>query len=107
MIDSVALKELREQRFFSGWDGFVSAERVTASEQLIRSLIDAITANGPVATVAEVQRCVRECVARFNELDQGWILTMEREDICDRLSRIVAFCGMDGSAEWIADNREW
>ena len=40
MTDSAALQRLREERFFDGWDGFVTQERVKASEVSIRRLID-------------------------------------------------------------------
>jgi hypothetical protein len=70
-------------------------------------LIDNLIALGSSASEMEIQQAVDQCVERFNKLDQGWIFTIEREDICDCLSRIVELCGFDGSAEWIAENREW
>jgi hypothetical protein len=50
---------------------------------------------------------VRRCVKRFNKLDDGWICTIEREDICDCLAQIVDLCGMDGSADWVDEDRDW
>lgn len=107
MLDIAALRKLREQRFFAAWDGSVPEEMLAASELAIRTLIDSLIAFGPAAPQTAVQRVVHECVERFNELDQGWISTIEREDICDCLSRVVDSCGLDGSADWIAENREW
>ena len=107
MIDISALTRLRNERFFATWDGSVSPESIEASEQAIRSLLDSLVALGPVGREEEVRLAVHQCVERFNELDQGWIFTIEREDICDCLGRIVHQCGMDGTASWVAANREW
>jgi len=70
-------------------------------------LIDNLIALGPAAHRALMRGAVHDCVERFNELDQGWIHTIEREDICDCLSRVVELCGLDGSADWIGEDREW
>jgi hypothetical protein len=107
MLDITALQQLREQRFFASWDGSVSPEAIAASEQAIRGLIDHLIALGPAASEVDLQEAVHQCVEHFNELDQGWISTIEREDICDCFGRIVEHCGFDGSADWIAENREW
>jgi len=107
MVNIPALRDLRDRRFFPGWDGQLPQASITASEQAIRSLIDALIALGPGAGEAQVQAAVSQCVERFNELDEGWICTLEREDICDCLGQIVERCGLDASAEWIAENREW
>lgn len=107
MVDVSALRRLRSERVFAAWDGFVSPASVAASEQSIGLLIDELVALGPAASPAEVRRAVHSCVERFNHLDHGWICTIEREDICECLSRVVTHCGMDGSEEWVGENREW
>ncbi len=107
MLDIPGLQQFRGQRFFAGWDGYVAAEKVQASEDSIRSLIDALVALGPRGSKRTVRREVRACVERFNELDDGWICTIEREGIVECLGQIVDLCGMDGSAEWVDDGRDW
>jgi hypothetical protein len=107
MIDIAALTRFREQRFFNGWDGYVGAEAVDASEEAIRSLIDTLIALGPEGSEAAVRHEVGQCVERFNELDDGWICTIEREDICECLANVVDLCGLDGSADWVDDGRDW
>src|SRR5579859_1238666 len=106
MLDIAALGQFRERRFFAAWDGSVANDLVAASEKSIRLLIDRLIALGPAAAESAVQQAIHDCVEHFNELDQGWICTIEREDICDCLSRVVEYCGLDGSADWIAENRE-
>jgi hypothetical protein len=54
---------------------------------------------------------IDRCVQRFNDLDQiweyHWILTIEREDICEELRDLIALCGYDGwEEEWIR-GRDW
>ena len=107
MVDLTALRQLRDQRFFAAWDGCVRPESIAASEEAIRSLLDELMAPGSAGSLEEVRRAVHVCVERFNKLDDGWICTIEREDICDCLGRIVEHCGVDSSADWIAENREW
>ena len=107
MLDIPGLQQIRELRFFAGWDGYVAAEKVKAAEDSIRSLIDALVALGPEGSKRSVRREVQACVERFNELDDGWICTIEREDIVERLGHIVNLCGLDGSAEWVDDGRNW
>ena len=107
MIDITSLRALRGQRFFAAWDGSVAPDRVADSEESIRRLIDALIELGPTADEIPVRRAVHDCVERFNSMDQGWICSLEREDICDVLGRVVECCGLSASADWIAENREW
>ena len=107
MIDLAALRQFREQRYFADWDGSVPEEAIAAFEESIRKLVDTLIAVGPAASEPQVQEAVHACVAHFNELDQGWICTIEREDICDCLGQVVDLCGLDGSADWVAENRDW
>jgi len=107
-MDFDALKQRREQRFFQAWDNFVAAERVNVSEEAIRRLIDEVVAIGPALDERTARRLVRQCVLRFNKLlDDGWICTIEREDICEELNRIIELCGFSCDDEdWLA-GRDW
>lgn len=94
MADRGALLGLREQRFFAGWDGFVLPDRVDASEASLRRLIDDLVAVEPAPTEEAARRAVDECVRRFNALDDdGWICTIEREDIFMQIGRVMDVCG--------------
>lgn len=107
MFDIDGLRRARKERFFAAWDGRVAAKAVEAAEEAIRSLIDGLIALGPCGTETDVREKVDQCVEQFNQLDNGWITTIERDDIGDCLSRIVGLCGMDRSADWVAENRVW
>ena len=101
-----ALKQLRDTRFFEAWDGFVSAERVNASEQIMRELVDTLVAADFPAGEPAVRQAVQVAVARFNQADDGWIDTIEREDICDQLSELVEVAGFSCEDDWLG-GREW
>jgi hypothetical protein len=106
MADLAALQLLRGQRFFGGWDEFVSPERVAGAEASLRSLIDDLLALGLGPTEDAARLTVDECVRRFNALDDGWICTIEREDIYEQIARVVGACGFDCQEEWLHE-REW
>jgi hypothetical protein len=106
MVDIAAVRRLREQRFFGGWDEFVAPEHVEASEASVRRLIDDLISLGPEPTEEAARRAVDECVRRFNDIDDGWICTIEREDIYEQLGRIVELCGFECDEDWL-DERDW
>lgn len=106
MIDLDAVRRLRGERFFEGWDGFVAAERVAAAEAAMRQLVDDLLALGPEMTEAAARAAVDACVLRFNDLDDGWICTIERDDIFVQICRVVDGCGFDCDEDWL-DEREW
>ena len=105
-MDIDALKQHRSTRFFEGWDGFVSAERINTSERIGRYLVDTFSTAGPSINEPTVCQAVRYAVARFNEADDGWIATIEREDICDQLSRVTEIAGFGCEDGWL-DGRDW
>jgi len=106
-MDFDALKQHRGRRFFQAWDGYVPAEHVTASEEAIRRLIDKVVAIGPALDEGTARRLVRKSVQGFNARNDGWICTIEREDICEELDRIIELCGFSSDDEdWLA-GRDW
>ena len=106
MADRAVLESLREQRFFGGWDEYVNPEHVAASEASMRRLIDDLLALGPEPTEAAARAAVDACVCRFNDLDDGWICTIERDDIFEQVCRVVDPCGFDCQEDWL-DERDW
>jgi hypothetical protein len=106
MADIAGLHRLRDERFFAGWDEFVSPERVAASEASVRHLIDDLIALGPELSEEAARRAVEACVRRFNDIDDGWIVTLEREDIYKQVGRVVDRCGFEYDEDWIGA-REW
>ena len=106
-MDLDALRQYREQRIFQAWDGFVAGERVHVAEEAIRRLVDEVVAIGAALDERTARRLVRRSVLRFNELNDGWICTIEREDICEKLNRVIELCGFScDDEEWLA-GRDW
>jgi hypothetical protein len=106
MADHAALRRLREQRFFAGWDEFVSPALIAESEATVRRLVDDLLALGPEPTEEAVRRAVDQCVRQFNALDDGWICTTDREEICEQIGRVVESCGFECEEDWLAE-RDW
>jgi hypothetical protein len=110
MADLEALRALRDQRFFDGWDGYLAPELVQASDEALRHLVDGLITLGERLRVSAARRLVDECVHRFNELDLSgdhhWICTIEREDIFEQVGRAVELCGFEYDEDWL-DEREW
>jgi hypothetical protein len=106
VADIAALKRLREQRFFDGWDGFIAPEHVEASEASIHRLIDDLLALDPLPSEEAARQAVDECVRRFNGIDDGWICTIERENIYEQIGQVVDACGFDCQEDWL-DERDW
>jgi hypothetical protein len=106
IVDMAGLRRLREERSFAGWDEFVTPEPVTASDASVRRLIDDLITLGPDPSEEVARRAVDECVRWFNDLDDGWICTLEREDIYKQVDRVIDLCGFEYGEEWIGE-REW
>jgi hypothetical protein len=107
MADIAGLRRLRERRFFANWDEFVTPERVAASEASVHRLIDDLIALGPGLSEDAARAAVDACVQRFNALDDdGWICTIEREDIYEQVGRAIDLCGFEYGEEWVSE-RDW
>ncbi len=107
MTDIAGLQRLSAERFFAGWDEFVSPERVAASEASVRRLVDDLIALGPALSEDAARDAVDACVRRFNALDEeGWICTTEREDIYEQVGRVIDLCEFEYDEDWISE-RDW
>jgi hypothetical protein len=101
--DAGAAQPAGGRRYFERWDGFVAAERIAASEAALGQLADDLAALGASPDADAARQAVGRCVQRFNELDNGWICTIEREDIGDCIHDLVTGCGLDWDEEWLED----
>jgi hypothetical protein len=106
MADIAALKKMRKDRFFESWDESVAKEHVTTSEASVGHLLDDLIALGDTPAERSVRRAVDLCIRRFNDLNDGWICTIEREFICDVVGDIVEAYGYECAEDWF-DERDW
>lgn len=102
------LQPFRDRRFFESWDEFVDAKRIKAAEASVRKLVEDLAALGaPPPPEADARRAVSRCVKHFNRMDgDGWICTIEREDIAECIGDLVEACGFEWDEDWL-DDREW
>jgi hypothetical protein len=90
---------------FADWP--IEPEQREACWQNLAETVDALIALGERGTVDDATRILRKCVERYNELDEGFICTIEREELCDILYEIGGYCGLDGEDDWVDEWREW
>jgi hypothetical protein len=100
-------KRLTDEKasYFSDWP--VSPEQREACWQNLAQTTDSLLALGPQGTVEDASDVLRRCVERYNELDEGFIGTIEREELCDILYALGDECGLGGEDEWVDEWRDW
>jgi len=104
--DIDALNRRREQPLPAEWVGNVAGEHIESATGALRQLIDDVVALGPHPQEQAVRAAVDQCVRRLNDLDDGWITTIEREDLCESIYKIVELAGLEGDEDWV-EEREW
>jgi hypothetical protein len=62
---------------------------------------------GPDAPEGAASDILRGCVERYNDLDDGYIGTIEREELCDLLDQVGELCGLDSGEGWVDEWRDW
>jgi hypothetical protein len=102
MQDVEQLRQLRGRPYFADWP-----EHREEAQALMRATIDKLVSLGPTAGRDAVMRELRAAVERFNELDDGFIGTIEREDLCDALYKIGEAAGVPSDEEWVDEYRDW
>jgi hypothetical protein len=101
------LSELVKQTPLKSWGRFVEAEVLQEARAIVRATMRALLALGPDAATAARLDVIRECVENFNDIDDGWICTIEREDICDLLHELAARVDLDDYDEALTCWRDW
>ena len=102
------LAKLRGKRFLESWDTFVDCRMVNRSEASVQKLVEDLILLGDDPDEAKARKAVARCVKRFNRMDEtdGWINTIEREDISDVIDGLVTACGFEPDEDWL-DDRDW
>lgn len=100
-------KRLTEEKetFFHDWP--VDQTVREACWKNLADTVDALIALGPKADVEDATEVLRRCIERYNELDDGFICTIEREELCDILYEIGDLCGLDSEDDWVDEWRDW
>ncbi len=107
------LDRLRKRRFLRAWDPeYLPPAAVEDSRENFRQTVKALVELGPNPSSRGVLRILKQCIERFNELNErydGFIETVEREEICDEFREIVHAAGLRGERyDNLADRwRDW
>ncbi len=94
-----------EATLFGDWP--ITPEQREACWQNLAQTLDALIALGRRGTVADATAVLCGCVERFNALDEGFICTIEREELCEILEEVGEFCGLDSEEDWVGPMRDW
>jgi hypothetical protein len=101
------LERLRRKQFSPGGEDYVEPEVLRAVRRAIRELIDGLIALGPDAPVPLQLNLFHWATEQFNALDDGWIDTIAREDLCEILEDIAAAAGLVGYDDQLHARRDW
>lgn len=106
---TLTLAKVRTAKPFASWKGHVKPAIVKESRALLVRCVDELVALGPQARKATKIAVFKKCIEGFNDLDtthDRWIMTIEREDICEAFQDVVAAAGLIEEA--LADRwRDW
>jgi len=100
-------KRLTDEResYFAEWE--MEPDQREACWQNLALTLDALIALGQQGSVKNSTEILRRCVEQYNELDDGFICTIEREELCDIMYEIGGYCGLDGDGAWVDAWRDW
>lgn len=102
MKDDLNLADLRTRKAFESWEGYVDPGIIEECRKVYEETIDSLLGLGEDAPAEERLRILERYVERFNELDKAhdhFIMTIEREDICECFGQIADIVGLDGITE--------
>lgn len=100
-------KRLADEKltFFDDWP--ITPDQREACWQNLAQTLDGLVSLGRRGKVEDATAVLRGCVERYNELDEGFICTIEREELCDILYEIGELCGLVSSDDWVDEWRDW
>jgi hypothetical protein len=109
-LKNLTWAKLRKQRPLTNWAEYLPARIVRESQKIWRETIDQLAALGRKPDRRAVMRLLRNCVERFNNLNEEYdhfIDTLEREDIFRHFEELVHLSGLKDADELIDRWRKW
>ncbi len=94
------LDELAARSFFESWRGHVESSDLKKSRQILKAL------HRTLAKGDDAEAAIQTAVEAFNAIDD-FIMTIEREDICDALWLYGRSAGIDDPQDLIDEHRDW
>ena len=107
-MDIAQLEELKRSELLSEWMDYVDEADVLACRKILRDTIDKLLDAGPKKVTELGPSIITEAVRALNEIDTGFICTIEREDLCEFFEDLGEQCGLSAEdIEEALENREW
>lgn len=91
--------------YFADWP-ITSAQREACLQTLVQT-VDALISLGANGSVEDATIVHRDCIERYNELDDGFICSIERDDLSGILYELGDLSGLDGAENWVDKWRDW
>ncbi len=105
-------RELPTQRWkceVENGDEHYSEEIIKQSEKALDIFVDNLILLGEKPDEKDIFECIKAVVLRFNELDEEYffIETIEREELCDFISKAALLAGLTIDGDVTEEWREW
>jgi len=102
------LNALRGASFLEQWTHVVSEDNIAKTRSIIKRGIDTLTDLGPSSSEFDRIHVLRSIVQALNDADDGFICTIEREDLCEFLSLVGKNSGINDSVvDEVLEGRNW
>ena len=106
-IDRAKLRALRSADFLATWNG-VSSSSIAATRSLLEAAVDGLAGLSDASSRNERAAIIRDAVGALNAANDGFICTLEREDICDFLVSVGTAAGLDeATVDDALEERDW
>ena len=109
MINTELLQAYSQKVILASWDGEVRENAVEATRKIFREFTNTLIALGSDPPVSSIASAFTTCVRHLNALDMEdqFICTIEREDLCEELWKVGDICGVPESVDDWIDERDW
>ena len=102
------LNSLRTATFLKQWSPGVSQENIAKTRSVIEHGIDEMLILGSDASEAARIQALSAIVRSLNDADDGFICTLEREDLCDFFFAMGEHEGIsDRAVQEVLEERDW
>ncbi len=106
-MDVERLKALSSASRFTDWEGFVASEKIVRCRAILREAALRLLQH-PQATPSERVAILYSAVHQLNAADDGFINTIERDEICDQIAEIGKAASLSATEiDDALDERDW
>jgi hypothetical protein len=98
---SMTLEQLKSRIPFASWSGHVDAKALQESRRIYSDTLSALIQIGPNKPKDKYIPVLNRYIEEFNRIDEKYefIMTIEREDICDQLRAILDVLKLPGISD--------